>query len=106
FEPFSNTVERFVHLDSSSLNAPSFENDSFVNETFPYQSFTTISVQATTPLNENYMSFNFDGTLTNTIYAGATTHPIYFTNLGDVPPQDTRFYVKDLYVPAPTVNAP
>jgi transcriptional regulator with XRE-family HTH domain len=32
FEPYSKLVNHFIHLDSTSLDVPNFENDSFVNE--------------------------------------------------------------------------
>ena len=45
FEPYSKLVDHFVYLDSSSLNVPNFENDSFVSEVVVPDTFATIGSQ-------------------------------------------------------------
>jgi transcriptional regulator with XRE-family HTH domain len=97
FEPFSGLVEHFVHLDSSSLNVASFENDSFENEMLTFDALMAINSQlmSGTVLSAESYEHNFDLPRMNFSYteASAVTHPIYAPYPENVPLQFTNIQV-------------
>jgi len=96
FEPFSGLVEHFVHLDSSSLNVASFENDSFANEVVVPDDFAIMNSHVVNGFMlpaEHYVNLSLP--LPNFVYerASTITTRLYAAYMENIPFQFTKVQV-------------